>query len=373
MSKPVNIVYYHDALIPRHSISVFEVLIGRLIRTAPVGAKVTILCQSFNCDPKLQRNNSATDFIFINTSSKSKLRTVIARQLLRIFSSKHDEVTVIVNMMNIYTVWIWSILARMCGCYSICRFTGLTPTKKRDFIKQLSRNTLIFLSVHLCHHTISVSKNLGAFIKNIAPSREVSVVNQGVAGIFLTTKINDKILMSVTDYVFIGRLVKNKGIIQLVEAFLQLSGRCRSLKIIGHGPLYEKVKIMTEGHTNIILCGPRSQAEIVQTLISSSTLILPSDHEGTPNVLLEAMATHTFVLASDVGESRTLIGSDRGLLLRSNSVGDIKEGILASEVIAHRQEILKRAHDLVFNEYNETMTQNRMNNLIETFLNRDDR
>ena len=371
MSKHINIVYYHDALIPNHSKKVFEVLIRRLIATVPIGSKVTILCQSFDCDPELQNEYRAADFIFVNTSRKFQLRSVIAKQLLQIFSSNDREATVIVNMMNVYTVWIWSILSRIYGGISICRFTGLKPIKKRNFIKRLSRDAIIYLSFNISHHIVAVSENLGDFVKNIASSRKVSVISQGVASVFLNAKSDDEPSVGNTSYVFVGRLVKNKGIVQLVRAFLQLDETCRSLKIVGHGPLYGEIESMIQGHENITLCGSKSQIEIARILASSSALILPSDHEGTPNVLLEAMASRTFVLATDVGESGKLIGTDRGLLLRSNSVSDIKEGIYASEAIANRHEYLERAYDLVSAEYAETVTRDRLNNIIEPLVNRE--
>lgn len=371
MSKPINIVYYHDALIPEHSKNVFEVLIKRLICTSPKGSKVTILCQEFHCDPQLQRDNSNTNFIFLSASFKFKLWALIIKQFLQIFSKKNNEIIIIINMVNIYTVWIWSVLTRVSGGYSICRLAGLKPLKNRDFMKKFLRSILIYLSFTLSNQIISVSEALGSFANGIVSIGKVSVISQGVASVFLNKNNNVQNLVEDSSYIFVGRLVKSKGVIQLVEAFLQLSDKPRTLQIVGDGPQYVEIERMIQGHAGITLCGSKNQLEVAQIMLSSSAIILPSDHEGTPNVLLEAMASHTLVLATNVGENGKLVGSDRGLLLRSNSVGDIKKGILASETITNRRTFVKRAHNYISKYYTEATARRRMEDTIKILLERD--
>jgi len=105
----------------------------------------------------------------------------------------------------------------------------------------------------------------------------------------------------------IARLSEGKGQLVLAEAALGLLKRCPNtfFLFVGTptwGVYYEKLREFIEnsgqaGH--LILTGFR--ADVPRVLADTDVLVLPSAEEGLPNVVLEAMAMHCPVIATDVG------------------------------------------------------------------------
>ncbi len=132
---------------------------------------------------------------------------------------------------------------------------------------------------------------------------------------------------------YIGRLGPEKGIAYLLEAAGTV---CRSKKdvyfvLIGEGILKEETgdfvaRKALEGR--IFMPGFRSDA--TEMLRELDMLILPSLTEGTPMVILEAMAAGVPVIASDVGGIGEIIEDSRtGLLIKPGDPGAIVEAINA--------------------------------------------
>jgi len=136
----------------------------------------------------------------------------------------------------------------------------------------------------------------------------------------LKKKINER--LNLVGY--IGRLSKEKGVLNLIEAIpLILRERDDSyFVIIGHGNLTSKIRTMiTAKHldTYVKLTGWVSHKDIPLYLNELKLLILPSFTEGLPNIILEAMACGTPVLASPVGAIPDIIKEgETGFLLKSN-------------------------------------------------------
>jgi len=114
----------------------------------------------------------------------------------------------------------------------------------------------------------------------------------------------------------IGRFVEKKGFKYLMEASRVLKKEKISftLKIIGDGPAKAEVKKMSEDFNlkdDVIFKGILSHKEVKEELYKSDILIVPSvesrtgEKEGIPVVIMEAMASGVFVIAtchSGIGE-----------------------------------------------------------------------
>jgi teichuronic acid biosynthesis glycosyltransferase TuaC len=73
--------------------------------------------------------------------------------------------------------------------------------------------------------------------------------------------------------------------------------------------------------------GVRSSSEVALLMRAADVVVLPSDGEGLPTVLVEAGAVGTFVIASAVGGIPELIGNGRGLLLEDLSPASIASAL----------------------------------------------
>ena len=105
---------------------------------------------------------------------------------------------------------------------------------------------------------------------------------------------------------FVGNLIPLKGVPRLVDACsrLSLEGMNLELDILGEGPQKEAVQALISARAladRVHLRGWRDQNELVHWYRSADLVVLPSDSEGVPNVLVEAASCGTPFIATAVG------------------------------------------------------------------------
>lgn len=115
--------------------------------------------------------------------------------------------------------------------------------------------------------------------------------------------------------VFVGRLVEEKGILDLLDAFAAALPKIDAvhLEIVGKGPLEEAIgaRIASgEFGDAISLIGRLSHQDTLDLIAASDLLVLPSHGEGSPLAVTEALTLGTPVLGTSVGAMRELIGDD---------------------------------------------------------------
>jgi glycosyltransferase involved in cell wall biosynthesis len=104
--------------------------------------------------------------------------------------------------------------------------------------------------------------------------------------------------------VFVGRLEPQKGVGELLDALPLLRERAKDAVVVllGEGVSSERVQRAAASSRGAILApGARPPREIAQWLAACDVFTLPSWMEGTPNVVLEALASGRPVVASNVG------------------------------------------------------------------------
>ncbi len=129
---------------------------------------------------------------------------------------------------------------------------------------------------------------------------------------------------------YIGRLVPEKGIFLLLNAFLKLPVKNKFLSITGDGILKQKIKQFIETHklTGIVKLNPPVPHEKVAELFKElDILVLPSYStsawkEQFGHVLIEAMAGKTAVLGSSCGAIPEVIDK-AGLIFKENDENDL--------------------------------------------------
>ena len=133
--------------------------------------------------------------------------------------------------------------------------------------------------------------------------------------------------------VFVGWLSKLKGVSQLVQALSmsnQRDPRRWRLAVIGEGYLRNAVsrQVAQLGLTGqVLLLGPKRQSEVADWLKAADVLCLPSETEGCPNVVLEALSVGTPVLATSVGGIPELVNDDCSILIHSREPEEIAQGL----------------------------------------------
>jgi glycosyltransferase involved in cell wall biosynthesis len=119
--------------------------------------------------------------------------------------------------------------------------------------------------------------------------------------------------------VFAGRLGAEKGVEDLIQAWLSWGADAPELRILGDGELRAQLEAKSKGARNIVFLGQVGPAEAEGEIEQARLLVLPSRwFEGFPMVLREAFALGTPVAVSDKGPLPEIASQADGVLFRAN-------------------------------------------------------
>ena len=115
-------------------------------------------------------------------------------------------------------------------------------------------------------------------------------------------------------FIFVGRIVGDKGINELVAAFQQLNAEIplTRLLLVGYyetelDPVSEATRDTIKQNSNIEVMGERWDDELVACYAAADCFVLPSYREGFPNTVLEAGAMGLPSIVTDINGSREII------------------------------------------------------------------
>lgn len=152
-----------------------------------------------------------------------------------------------------------------------------------------------------------VSREIAERLDQIAPGCVTRVVPMGVDITALLTGVGERTPQQ-GRLLFVGRLADKKGVDVLLEAVALIEEPC-SLTIVGDGPEREllEAKMHQLGLGDVRFLGHCTTTQVCSEYARASVVVIPSrtgrggDRDGTPVVLMEAMALGIPVVASDLG------------------------------------------------------------------------
>ena len=119
---------------------------------------------------------------------------------------------------------------------------------------------------------------------------------------------------------FVGHLIRTKGLRELLDATAELAPKRPRLKVIvvGEGNLAEELSGNAEKlglASRFILVGSSGRKEVARWMAACNLLCLPSYSEGCPNVVLETLSSNRPVVATNVGGIPEVVNQDCGILV----------------------------------------------------------
>ena len=119
--------------------------------------------------------------------------------------------------------------------------------------------------------------------------------------------------------VYVGRLVPEKGLRELLDAGREIAPRHEGLEIalIGDGPMRAELetRIAEPGAPRVRLAGVQPPATVAEWMTAADLVVLPSYSEGHPNVLVEALACGRPIVATTVGGIPEVVDKASGILV----------------------------------------------------------
>ena len=132
-------------------------------------------------------------------------------------------------------------------------------------------------------------------------------------------------------FIFVGRLVTDKGINELVEVFNELCSDLKGIKLLLVGPfedeldpLQKKIKLLINNNENIISVG--YQNDVRPFFSISNCLVFPSYREGFPNVVMQAGAMKLPSIVSDINGCNEIIeNGENGIIVPVKNTSALKK------------------------------------------------
>lgn len=219
------------------------------------------------------------------------------------------------------------------------------------FIRQGEKN-----AVKYADEIIVLSKGVQDYFKKVY-GRETNFIPNGVnrPKLRVAEQISEKFGLSKDSYIlFLGRLVPEKGIRYLIEAFKQVKTD-KKLVIAGGSSdtdsFERELKDLAKNDERIIFTG-FVQGSLLDELYSNAYIYtLPSDLEGMPLSLLEAMSYGNCCLVSDIPECTEVV-EDKALIFKKSDVSDLWEKL--QDACNHPENVMelkKEAADFICKKY----------------------
>ena len=220
------------------------------------------------------------------------------------------------------------------------------------FIKQGEKN-----AVKYADEIIVLSKGVHDYFRN-QYGRETRFIPNGVnrPEIRKAELITDKFGLTKDSYIlFLGRLVPEKGIRYLIEAFENVKTE-KKLVIAGGSSdtdsFMKELKELAKDDKRIIFTG-FVQGQMLEELYSNAYIYtLPSDLEGMPLSLLEAMSYGNCCLVSDIQECTEVV-EDKALIFKKSNVQYLQNKLQkACNSTEKVMELKQQAADYICKKYN---------------------
>ena len=185
------------------------------------------------------------------------------------------------------------------------------------------------MAVRFAHEIIVLNRDLQQYFLQTY-GRETRLIPNGVVKpIPMPPKqIRDRFSLGSGDYLlYLGRLVPEKGIHELIEAFAGVRTQ-KKLVIAGASSdtdaYVQSLKAMAAADRRILLVG-FAEGQLLAEFFSNAYLyVLPSHLEGMPLSLLEAMSYGNCCLVSDIPACRDVV-EDRGITFPTGNVQVLRE------------------------------------------------
>lgn len=204
---------------------------------------------------------------------------------------------------------------------------------------------------------IVLSKNVQEYFKNTY-GRDTHYIPNGIEKPILkdAEQIREKWGLEKDGYIlFLARIVPEKGLHYLIEAYEQLDTG-KKLVIAGGSSnameYMEEIRKKAAENENIIMTN-FVQGEILEELLSNAYIfVLPSDIEGMSISLLEAMSYGNCCLVSDIDENLEVV-ENKAVSFRRGDVRDLKEKLAMLLKDENRVKAFKdNASDFITGKYN---------------------
>ena len=167
-------------------------------------------------------------------------------------------------------------------------------------------------------------------------------------------------------FLFVGRIVGDKGINELVEAFVRLNEKYPETRLWLVGTYEEqldpvsditRLRINTCGAIRFL--GPKIADDLRQVYVDADCFVMPSYREGFPNTVLEAGAMDLPSIVTDINGSREIITNGINGLIVPPKYADALYGAMERILLdkTSRESMVTNARPLIYSRFEKSFVQ----------------
>lgn len=244
------------------------------------------------------------------------------------------------SFLSMCAAWITRVRVRIYMCHGL-RYQGCTGLK-RKLLMNMERITCWCATTVVC---VSYGIQNQLISDRICPKRKLRIIRNGsVNGVDMNWYDRNRIHVpgilrkqfSIPDqnlvFLFVGRIVRDKGIKELVTAFGKLEKQYSDISLLLVGayenldPIDVATKEMIDNDSNIRPVGIQSDVRPFYGL--ADVLVLPSYREGFGMVLIEAGAMKLPCITTDiVGCNEIIVNGQNGLIIPKQDADALYEAM----------------------------------------------
>lgn len=225
----------------------------------------------------------------------------------------------------------------------------------KGYIKEALRYSQLKIEERQQKKILARAQRVIVFSKNVrkqlldgrlCKKEKITVCHPGVADKFICQEPVTSLDDSMISFVFVGRLVAEKNLDMLIDAFSQLQCKNKRLVLVGNGDqrcnLENKVKRLSLT-SNVIFVGESNTPE--KYYRESNYFVIPSSYESFGQVVIEALSSGTPVIGFSTIEGKTLTAIDElivdgetGFICKEFSSDSLRDSMERAEKVLHTGE-----------------------------------
>jgi len=320
-------------------------------RLAARGHEVTVFCRKSYCPERLSRHRGVT--LRYLPSVPTKHLEAATHTLLAALSSALRSF----DIVHIHSIGpaLFTPIPRMARKRVVVTVHALDwGRRKWGFMAKRALRAGAWTAIHLADATIAVSK---------ASQRYLHAAH-GLSPIYIPNGVNVAPPGDLPDsdppyLLFLGRLVPEKKVDDLVSAFKDQPATAR-LVIAGDGYFSDRHVAMlhrlASGDSRITFAGAVYGDRKEELLAGAAALVNPSELEGHPIAVLEALSHGVPVLASDIEAHREILEcegapSHLGMVFRAGDREDLRHKLMEAVQLGNDPASRERRRSFVASEY----------------------
>lgn len=305
-------------------------------------------------------------------------------QLIRVFHKEKPEmvhsITPKAGLLSMIAAWICRVPVRL------HTFTGLifpTSTGFKQKVLILTDRITCSCATHIVPEGEGVKDDLLKF--NIT-KKTLKVLGHGnIRGINLkhyskTSQVIEKASeirrSDVCTYIFVGRVVRDKGINELIRSFELLNRKNPQTRLILVGSFEPNLdplnpEILEEINTNPAIETVGKQNDVRPWLAASDIFVFPSYREGFPNVVIEAGAMDLPSIVTDINGSREIIEDGKnGIIIPPHDAEALYKAMLSLyQDQEYRNKLSANARNMIATRFEQSYVRNCLKEYYNSIIN----